>query len=257
MVQAQMTIPEWLAGSRRDYHVGLGLYAGVRHNRNVLKMLQRKESKANMDKLVYELGKFAPRASAHEAPHTHFVEDVAELDSGIKQALSNVSAVFIAGAEENRDRLMFHDLPAEMRPVLLEKNQAFARMAFLKIELNALAPEKEREAFQIQTEIVELQKKRDLCWKKLDYWLQHRDVPEAESGDFADFTPEQKVKRQQLLFASISKLKSRVSDYERQLASDLPVNVKFSVERKLVKSKKNLLSKESELLELTNLIEGR
>lgn len=250
-----MTISDWLSAENRDYQTGLVLYASVRCNRNILKMLQRKESQANRDKLFYELGKFAPKTAVSHFREA-FVEDVQELSHDIQTAVITLAAGYVATAEESRDRLMFHDLPADLRPELLKKNQAFAEMCMLKIQLNELAPEKEREAFTIQVKIAELQKTRDLCWKKLDYWLEHRSVPEPEVVDFASLTPEQKVKRQQLLFASISKLKSRVNEYQTKLATDLPVKTKASLERKLLKSKTNLISKESELLALTNLIEG-
>lgn len=249
MVQTQ--ISDWLGDPGRNYQLGLQLYSGVRHNRNILSLLSRKESKSNMEKLIYELGKFSDVKIQHAIPRRH----VEEISVSPKIAFQNLMQDLEA-KEVEKEKLMFHDLPSELRPVLLEKNRSFFENCYLKVELNELPEDAIDEAFALQVKIDANWKTNALCWKKLDHWIEHRTVIESKPNKFESMTGGQLAKRQQQLFSSVSKLKKRIAGYEKQTAEETNVGLLSKAKRALVKSASNLITQEDELNSITNLIEG-
>lgn len=244
------TISEWLNDPGRNYSDGIDLYKSVKFNKNILSNLMRKESKANMAKLVYELGKFSSEKST---PIVKKVRDIAVVN--IQKPVAEVVQESIVVIEKKQS-LMFHDLPEELRPVLLEANQTFKEKCMLKISLNELPAEAENEALKIILQIDSLTKRNAHCWKKIDYWLEHRSLPPIEASEFSKMTAEQRVKRQQYLFASTSKLRKRIDKNVANLALETSVNGKTRIEKNIAKQKSNLISQESDLLVLTEIIEG-
>ncbi|MGK4567839.1 hypothetical protein [Flavobacterium sp. 3HN19-14] len=245
MVQAQ--INAWLLDDARDYLSGVSLYAEVKFNHNIMAFFRRKQTPAHMKKLIYELGKF----SDVQTP-------LPDVNSGEKvNATINEVVEQLSEQESLKDKLLFVDLPPELRPVLAEKNRLFSENCLLKVTLNELPDDAVDQAYDIQVKIEANWKRNAACWKQLDYWKEHRAVPTIEITDFEKMSPEAKLRRQQQLFASISKLKKRIIGYESGLKSETTVRNITKLKKALAKSELNLIRQESDLNVLTEIIERK
>jgi hypothetical protein len=237
-------IQDWFDGDC-DYTFGVAIYGDLpKHNRQLLSMFQKKENTFNREKLKHELLKFlntpvpaVAKVVKLKAPQTVTVEDT-------------ILAV------ENKQALFFHQLPPELQPVLLEANQLFKENCFLKVQLNDLPQHAEKKALELQIQISRNFEKNGLCWKKIDYFLEHRIVPQSKQSEHEGLTPAGLLRKQQLLYASISKLNSRLKENNEKLQTAVYVVDKNKVERMIMKQEQNLLKQNEELLIISKLIDG-
>lgn len=238
-------IQDWFDGDC-DYTFGVAIYGDLpKHNRNLLSMFQKKENAYNREKLKHELNKFL------NAP--------APIVPIVKKAISKpqpLSIETVILANENKQALFFHELPPELRPVLMEANQLFKENCLLKVELNELPQHAEKKSIEIQIKIARNFEQNALCWKKIDYFLEHRIVPQSKQSEHESLTPAGLLRKQQLLYASISKLNSRLKENNEKLALAVYVNDKNKLERAIQKQEENLLKQNEELLIISKLIDG-
>ena len=155
-----------------------------------------------------------------------------------------------------KQALYFHELPEELRPILLEANTLFKEMCLLKVQLNELPAEAETKALQLQTKISQKQKRNALCWKKLDYWKTHKVAPKESKGKFETLTPANLVKQEQYLFASISKMKKRLESNRELLKTTVGIVELNKLQRTISKQESTLIAKNEELLKIKALING-
>jgi len=214
---------EWFDGDC-DYAFGVAIYGDLpKYNRNLLIMFQKKESAFNRDKLKNELQKYL------NAPVV--VPIVKKIIPAIK--VNSVETAVLAN--ETKQALFFHQLPPELQPVLLEANQLFKENCFLKVQLNDLPVHAEKQALEIQIKIARNFEQNGLCWKKIDYFLEHRVVPQSKPSEHENLTPAGLLRKQQLLYASISKLKSRLSENNIKLPLAVYVTDRNKLERVIMK----------------------
>jgi hypothetical protein len=239
-------IQEWLDGDC-DYAFGVAIYSDLpRHNRNLLKTFQRKENTTNKEKLKYELKKYLT------IPAVQFVR--INKPKLINNNALNVEQSIIAS--ENKKALFFHQLPPELQPVLLEAHQLFKENCFLKVQLNDLPQHAEKKALELQITIRRNFEQNALCWKKIDYFLAHRVIAPDVVSVYEGMTPAALLRKQQLLYASISKLNSRLKENNDKLKTAVYVADKSKAERLITKQEANLLKQNQELLIISKLIDG-
>lgn len=237
-------IKEWLEGDC-DYTFGVAIYGDLpKCNRNLLTMFQKKESGFNRDKLKNELQKFINAPVV--VPIVKKVIPVIKVNSVETAVLAN----------EAKQALFFHQLPAELQPVLLEAHQLFKENCFLKVQLNDLPVYAEKQALDLQIKIARNFEQNALCWKKIDYFLEHRVVPQSKQSEHENLTPAGLLRKQQLLYASISKLKSRLAENNTKLPLAVYVTDRNKIERVIMKQEENLLKQNEELLIISKLIDG-
>lgn len=237
-------IKEWLEGDC-DYTFGVAIYGDLpKHNRNLLIMFQKKENSFNREKLKHELQKYLDAPVV--VPIVKKVVPVIKVNSVETAVLAN----------ETKQALFFHQLPPELQPVLLEANQLFKENCFLKVQLNDLPEHAEKKALELQIQIARNFEKNGLCWKKIDYFLEHRVVPQSKQSEHESLTPAGLLRKQQLLYASISKLKSRLAENNTKLPLAVYVTDKNKLERVIMKQEENLLKQNEELLIISKLIDG-
>lgn len=237
-------IKEWLEGDC-DYTFGVAIYGDLpKCNRNLLTMFQKKENSFNRDKLKHELQKYidAPVVT----PIIKKVVPVIKVNSVETAVLAN----------EAKQALFFHQLPPELQPVLLEAHQLFKENCFLKVQLNDLPEHAEKKALELQIKIARNFEQNGLCWKKIDYFLEHRVVPQSKQSEHESLTPAGLLRKQQLLYASISKLKSRLAENNTKLPLAVYVTDRNKLERVIMKQEENLLKQNEELLIISKLIDG-
>jgi len=241
-------IAYWLE-NKGTYQEGVVLYAAhPKHKRNLLKLFNKRNSAVNEQKLKYELKKLALVNTAAVKIKTPIV--VAPVVNP-KVTVATTIAVY-----EKKQALFFHELPEELQPVLLEANTLFKTNCLLKVQLNAVSEDNEEDALAIQKQIVSNVSKNTLCWQKIDFWKQHRILPKSDTHTVESLTPAQLVKREQLLFASISKLKKRLNINIEKLNEASTTKARTKLERSITKQTNNILFKEEEKLKIQELING-
>lgn len=236
------SIEKWFTNNC-PYPEGVVLYSELKTpNANLLRLFKLKESPANLEKLKYELGKFknSPTPAIKPTPEKPIV---------------NIEATAIAA--EKKQQLMFHELPPELRPELLKANELFRKNCFLKVTLNDLPAEAEDEALELQMQISDNLKKNRLCWKKIDFWLEYRQLPKEVTSGFEKLTGAQLVKKQQYLFQNISKMKRRFDENIKELSATENITKKARLKRLITKQDADLIQKNEELQIINKLIDGR
>ena len=248
-------IEQWKANGT-PYNEGVLLYASLpAHNKVLLKNFQKKQSPQLLEKLKYELSKIdnsvqtvknvQKRTKTEQNGTIEPKRNKTELVQYIEQQQTNYTT---------KQALYFHELPAELRPILLEANTLFKEMCLLKVQLNELPAEAETKALQLQTEIAQKQKKNALCWEKLDYWKTHKVAPKEAKGKFETLSPANLVKQEQYLFASISKMKKRLELNRELLKTASGVIEVNKIQRTIAKQESTLIAKNEELLKIKALI---
>jgi len=237
-------IKEWFEGDC-DYSFGVAIYGDLpKCNRNLLTMFQKKENSFNREKLKHELQKYI------DAPV------VAPILKKVVPVIKVTSVETAVLANEAKQALFFHQLPPELQPVLLEAHQLFKENCFLKVQLNDLPVHAEKKALELQIKIARNFEQNALCWKKIDYFLEHRVVPQSKPSEHESLTPAGLLRKQQLLYASISKLKSRLAENNTKLPLAVYVTDRNKLERVIMKQEENLLKQNEELLIISKLIDG-
>jgi hypothetical protein len=158
--------------------------------------------------------------------------------------------------EAKKQAIYFHELPEELRPVLLQANTLFKEMCFLKVELNDLPQHAEKKSLEIQLKIDKNQKENANCWKKIDYWQTHKISPKIEVSEFSKLSPAELLRKEQYLFASISKLNKRLVDNRAQLLTTTSLKDHNRISRAIERQEGNLIVKNDELLTIKRLIHG-
>lgn len=261
------SISNWLK-NKGSYADGVALYAiapGMKPT--LLKVLQKGESATNREKLTYELKKVVP------------VQSFKPIIIGVDFGHSDVQAYTLAKKSADKviivaqrtvvrqpeapaepkptTYLLYHQLPEALRPDLQLANKLFNDNCLLKTQLNELPAEMESEALAIQLKIWHNIKQAENHWARINFWQAHKRIPEAVVLKPENLNPFYLAKRQQNLFSSSSKLKTRLATTEAELALAVKVNDKTRLQKQLAKQTENLLKQEKELLEITALIDKR
>ncbi|MES2813213.1 MAG: hypothetical protein V4670_12135 [Bacteroidota bacterium] len=244
-----ITIEQWFENGS-PYNEGVLIYAthpGC--NKFLLSKLQKKQTPLLHEKLKYELKKLVslPKPIAKPTPTLHKVSQ----PQLIKQAVS----VQIE-AEEKKQAVLFHQLPPELRPVLMEANTLFREICLLKVQLNELPAHNEKEALRIQLLINSKRKRNQSCWSEIEYYQTHKVLLQKKVDELQLLTPVLLVKKEQLLFSAISKLKKRKAENEKLLDSVSDLNEKNKISRALMKQEENIIIKTEQLDKIKTLING-
>lgn len=242
------SIKKWFDGNC-PYPEGVALYAVLPTCMpNLLKRFKSGNDAARLEKLKYELRKAAGSAW----PSATVV--IKATEPKVPAIISDPKRSVIPDV---RATPLFHQLPQELRPVLLVAGNLFKENCMLKTELNDLAPEMESEAFDIQIRIFNNIKKNALCWQKIDHWQEHKTIFKAAPSKAAQLTAPQLVKRQAQLFSSISKLKKRLHANREALPLETTTKGITQRQRIIAKQAANLMAQETQLLEITHLIDPK
>ncbi len=241
----------WLESKDSPYMEGLDLYESLpNHNKSLVRNLRRTENPLNRQKLIYELKKFVQMR-----PKTIAVVSVPVL-TPIVPMQSSSPVVESIKKEESKTTPLFHQLPSPLRPVLLEANSLFKENCLLKAELNDLPYEAEEQALLIMRKIDQNVKANELAWSKIDYWLEHKQLPQDNTVVVAKLTMDQLINQRNLLESSISRLKKRLNANKTKIAqSDIQDQNKLSI--KIAKQEKSILQKEELLFQLKAEIDER
>jgi hypothetical protein len=202
--------------------------------------------------LEYELRKFLPVDEKEKSIKNNTIVDYV-----LKHIEVQAIVVHQVQQYESKQTELIKQLPEELIPVLLKANLKWKENCILKIQLNSLPDDCEDSALKLQLQIDANWKENQLCWKQIDHYLEHKQLPKIAKSQFDKLTPAELVKRQQYHFQNISKLKKRITENRKVLSTTDSVSVKSRLKRTLAKQESDLLAKENELQTLTNLVNGK
>lgn len=230
-----------------DYTSGVVIYSNLpKHNPTLLRSFQKKQNSFNKEKLNGELKKFLEKYS-----QSIFV---ASIQKAVEEVISKAPEKF--SESDKKESVLFHQLPEILRPVLLDATQLFKENCLLKVKLNELPEHAEKAALDLQIKISTNFRKNELCWQKIDLFLEKRIITDSPKSEFESLTPEGRLRTQQLLYASISKLNTRLKLNREQLKTAEHVATRSKIERQISKQEENLLNQNERLINLSNLIDG-
>lgn len=244
-----MSVKDWF-DNKCPYEQGVQLYAILPGcNPTLLKNFTKRQSPQLYEKLKYELKKKlndAPVVKQNEVQTIQTVE---------KEEINPISNALQMSSK--KEPVYFHQLPEELRPVLLDANNHFREMCLLKVQLNELPGHKEKEALSIQLQINALQKKNALCWKKIDYYQEHKQMLQEKEKEAINLSPAKLLQKEQYLFSSISRLKKRLKENKQLQKVANSIKECNSLSRKIAKQHANILNKETELQHVKELINAK
>lgn len=252
-------IEQWIK-NKMPYAEGVTLYETLpSHNKVLLKNFKKKESALLHEKLKYELKKYlvpVPKTDKTYQNGTNVLKSE-KTDKTYQNGTNFVQ--YIAQTvtnEQTKQALYFHELPEDLRPVLLEANTLFKEICLLKVQLNDLPAHAEIKALEIITAIASKRKQNANCWKKLDYWQEHKTAPKEVVSSFENVSPAQLLRKEQYHYAAISKLETRLKANRIKIKSVTNVAEHNKLQRAIAKQESNLIVKNDELLMIKKLING-
>lgn len=242
-----MEIQEWLQNP--DYALGVELYKKTKGcNKMLLRQFAMRETVQRKEKLIYELKKLLPTKLT--ALPTPLSAPVVKLPA--KQQ------VILQTAEKETKRIapLFHELPTELRPVLLEANNLFKENCLLKAELNEVSIEDEDKALQLQIKISRNFKANAVCWDKIEYWRTHKQLPKVTAVQgISAYSMDKLLRQQALLNSSVSRMEKRLKINQANLSAEKNPTERNKLLRKIAKQEKDILQKREEQLLIKTTID--
>ena len=243
-----MEIQEWLHNGA-DYAQGVKIYKSLPgHSKLLLRQFALRENPLRKEKLMYELKKFInhqPELQKISATPAPIVEDPR------KEAVTETII-----AAETQTAPLFHELPTELRPVLLEANTLFRENCYLKAELNEVAIDDEERALAIQVKIDRNFKANAMCWEKIEYWRTHKVLPKTiATQDIANYSMDKLIKELQLLNSSVSRMEKRLKQNKEALKVVENLREEQKIQRKIAKQEADIIKKREQILIIKTTID--
>lgn len=243
-----MEIQEWLQNP--DYATGVELYKNTKgHNKLLLRQFAMRENAQRKEKLIYELKKLLP--TNFTALPTLPIAPATKVPTAQPERL-----LVTADKESKRVAPLFHELPTELRPVLLEANNLFKENCLLKAELNEVAIADEERALLLQIKIDRNFKANAMCWDKIEYWRKHKVLPKTTTvQSISAYSMDKLIKQQQLLNSSVSRMDKRLAENKALLAVEEDPAKRNKLLRKITKQEAEVIKKREELLTIKTTID--
>ena len=228
-------INKWITSSC-DYKAGVEIYKNLKGvNKMLLRQFALVENPQRKAKLLYELKKHLP---------------VEEIKPTVQPITEKKTVEASVDKETKRVAPLFHELPNELRPVLLEANNLFKENCLLKVQLNECAVLDEEKALQIIIQIDRNFRANQMCWDKINYWKTHKILPkETRVLSISSWSMDKLLKQQNLLSSSLSKMEKRLKENKTKV-KDLEGNELERIKRAIAKQEKEVIKKREELLKI-------
>lgn len=145
--------------------------------------------------------------------------------------------------------------PVELHPTYQNAYQIWVNVCSLKIQLNATPRHDEKEAFKIQTSILEKMQKFDGCKDALDHYNDHKRIlPTITKSDFSGLSPLEIITKRNSLRSLITKRKQTIVRQEAKLPEESSTDYykKISALNRKKEQLQKLILDEKKLNELIN-----
>lgn len=241
-------IQQWLDNGA-DYTKGVEIYKNTKGcSKMLLRQFALRETVQRKEKLIYELKKLLP--TKLNALHTKLTAPV------IKQPEKKEIVLNTTEKESKRIAPLFHELPPELRPVLLEANNLFKENCLLKSELNEVPIADEATALSIQIKIDRNFKANAMCWDKIEYWRKHKQLPKiTEVQTISQYSMDKLIYEKQKLNSSVCRMEKRLKENKALLATEENPTNRNKILRKITKQEADIIKKREELLTIKNTID--
>lgn len=115
--------------------------------------------------------------------------------------------------------------PVELHPTYQQACQIWINVCSLKIQLNAVPRHDEKQAFKLQTGILEKMEQFDVCKKVLDHYNEHKRIlPTATKSDFSKLSPVELITKRNSLRSLITRRKQTIDKMEAELPEESDEN---------------------------------
>lgn len=231
-------IQQWI-DSGSDYAQGIAIYKELPScNKMLVRNLERVNSPLNRQKLTYELKKFLKPS----------------ISSGISTEAVVITTRSQSKPSKEKVSPLFHQLPAELRVVLLEANNIFKENCLLKIELNELGVDKESEALNIQLQIDKNFRANKICWDKIEYWQEHKQLPKSIDIPISKWSMDKLLKEVALLQSSVSRQEKRLLENKEKIKAEEGKELDRLL-RLIAKQERDVIQKREQLFHLKTEID--
>jgi len=126
----------------------------------------------------------------------------------------------------------------------------------LKVQLNEVPQMDTQKALILQRQIHQNIQQNALCWQKIDFYLHNRIIPKTSVQDFSQYTPAGLLRKQQLLYASISKLQTRILENKKALSTAQHTADKNQLKKRIQKQQNGILYQKEILIAITKQIDA-
>ncbi|WP_314058649.1 hypothetical protein [Empedobacter brevis] len=257
-----MTVQEW-KNRGKDYAIGVQLYsASERPNRVLIANFLRKETSVNRAKLEHELAKLGsvniplPLFENDNSETEELQNQVDELTDEVEDLNGHIFDLEkqIKNLELPFKKKPLAAYPPELHQTFISRVKAFYHWCELKLKLNLLPEESEKEALELLIEIDKTQAFVNRCWRILDYYDETKNILHDEIEiDYSKLSFDQQSKQKQLIFQKITKRKKTIDNLYKRLQKTLDGKKKLTIQNRLHEKHKELFDLERQKDELITL----
>lgn len=249
-----MTINDWF-NNGCNYDEGVTLYASLqKSNHNLVRLFKRKYSTNNEAKLKYELSKFKNTTIAT-------IKIVEKVNPQVDLPTRKIN-IHIDGREippiKTQSRtyrpLLINELPVELHAMFIQQKTNYHTACSLKINLNVVAPEQEQEALELCLKIEELFDAIERAWRVFDYYIEHGTILNVATNDFSSLSAAQLLQRRNQLRTRVSKEKSKISVWYKELKTVQTKGLKTKFSVKIAKAEEKKIQLETDIAKLSEMI---
>jgi len=247
-------ITNWFKNSK-EYYQGVAIYASLPTKKiRTLKLLNKGKSRKNMALLASELRKYKNAPVKKEVPKLIIevpkvtpTQETINVEVQRRQTLNESSKREFGG-------IMIGDLPAELRPRYSRARTVFEEMIELKFALNDLSAKAEESALKIIMKIEQLDEERDLIWKELHHWKNHKTLLPNKTDDFTGLTERELDLKARNLKSNRTKMTKRIDEWYNLLDAETNKHKQHLLENKINKAEKAIHQFNINLTKIEKLI---
>lgn len=248
-------VTDWF--KTKDFDAGVQLYASLPgSNTRLLASLKRSgRNDRNIALLCKELrpyyseelpAKVKVKIETKSAPIAKPVEVHKEQE---RKQIAEVSA------NNFLQKIRYNELPPELRVRYRKIKDLFYDMCDIKFLLNDLPKKAEIEALKMQLAIESLDDEKQLIWKELDHWQDHKAIlPTKQTTDFSKMDFKELFLMKGKLTDSIYKISKRINTWKQNLEKEKDNREKRKIEQQINTSSKRLHQHQINLKEIERLL---
>lgn len=171
----------------------------------------------NRAKIAYLLSKISIDVSDVSENHRQNIDISGQISNKVPEKSPEPSKPKFLG--------LIAQYPVELHPTYQQACQIWINVCSLKIQLNAVPRHYEKEAFKIQTGILEKMEQFDVCKKALDHYNDHKRIlPTATKSDFSKLSPVELITKRNSLRSLITRRKQTIDKMEAELPEESDEN---------------------------------
>ena len=214
-----MEISEWLQSKPKDYKTGVDLYAASSAMQSrTLANLKRGQNPRNMAVLIKELRQLS-KSRAYQKPKPKPVVKIEVVaDPKPVQVEMERKNQIEQSANAYFQKIKYNELPAVLKVRYRQLKDLFYDMSDLKFVLNDLPAKEVNKALKIILKIEALDEQREMIWRELDHWQDHKTLlPTKTENDFTGLSQQDLFLKKANLVNYINKKSSRIKKWESEL----------------------------------------